>query len=110
MFVYSCILISLLQKKKNIDVSNLQGDTNAECRCMYNIVSTVELFTKLGFHPTKSIFSPTQILVFLGFILNSTTMKEKMSTAHHKLSKKDKTSYCRGSPSNWPYHFQFPRG
>ena len=109
MFLYSCILISLLQKK-NIDVSNLQGDTNAECRYMYNIVSTVELFTKLGFHPTKSIFSPTQILVFLGFILNSITMKEKMSTANHKLSKKDKTSYCRGSPSNWPYHFQFPRG
>ena len=103
--LYSDFIIA----KKNIDVSNLQG-VNAECRYMYNIVSTVELFTKLGFHPTKSIFSPTQILVFLGFILNSITMKEKMSTAHHKLSKKEKTSYCRGSPSNWLYHFQFPRG
>ena len=80
-----------------IDDSYLQGDTIAECRD--NIVSTVELFTKLGFyiHPTKSIFSPTQILVFLGFILNSVTMKvsptpEKMDktiTACLQLLKKD---------------------
>ena len=39
-------------------MSYLQGDTNADCK--YNIVNTVELFTKLGFPPTKSIFSSTQ--------------------------------------------------
>ena len=54
-------------------------------------------------------FSPTQMIVFLGFILNSITMKEKMITVCHKLSKTDNTSYCRGSPSNWSHHFQFPR-
>ena len=55
-----CILVFWRNyfKKKNIDISYLQGDTNADCK--YNIVSTVELFTKLGFPPTKSIFSSTQ--------------------------------------------------
>lgn len=40
------------------------------------IVSTVNLFTELGFyiHPNKSVFQPTQTLTFLGFILNSVKM------------------------------------
>lgn len=57
-----------------IDHSCLQGDTNDECRL--NIIRTARLFTELGFyiHPTKSVFLPTQTLVFLGFILDSVKM------------------------------------
>ena len=57
-----------------IDDSYLQGDTYNEC--YKNVVDTVRLFSKLGFciHPEKSIFEPTQRLVFLGFILDSVSM------------------------------------
>ena len=57
-----------------IDDSNLQGDTVEECQ--QNITDTVRLFSRLGFHihPTKSVFNPTHILTFLGFILNSLEM------------------------------------
>ncbi|XP_031555133.1 uncharacterized protein LOC116292034 [Actinia tenebrosa] len=57
-----------------IDDSYLQGDSYREC--YNNVVDTVRLFSSLGFcvHPDKSVFTPTQQLVFLGFILNSNTM------------------------------------
>lgn len=57
-----------------IDDSYLQGDTFREC--YNNVIDTVRLFSSLGFcvHPEKSVFIPTQKLVFLGFILNSNTM------------------------------------
>ena len=57
-----------------IDDSYFQGDTRDECKL--NIVSTVNLFTKLGFytHPNKSVFLPIQTLTFLGFILDSVKM------------------------------------
>ena len=52
----------------------LQGDTPAECN--QNISDTTSLVTELGFipHPTKCVTVPTQVLVFLGFILNSVDM------------------------------------
>ena len=36
----------------------------------------MNLFEKLGFlpHPEKSVFEPTQIITFLGFVINSVTM------------------------------------
>ena len=40
--------------------------------CANNVVDTVKLLDTLGFvaHPEKSVFIPTQNLVFLGFILD----------------------------------------
>ena len=57
-----------------IDDSYLQGDTSKEC--YKNVVDTVTLFTKLGFHvhPEKSVFIPSQKLTFLGFVLDSIAM------------------------------------
>ena len=58
-----------------IDDSYLQGDTYEECK--HNVQDTVNLFIKLGFlpHPEKSVFEPTEIITFLGFVINSVTMK-----------------------------------
>lgn len=40
------------------------------------LVHTVRMLSSLGFcaHPVKSVFIPTQQLIFLGFILNSVTI------------------------------------
>ena len=58
-----------------IDDSFLMGESKVECR--QNVMSTVNLSNNVGFivHPTKSIFEPTQILEYLGFILNSILMR-----------------------------------
>ena len=47
--------------------------------CMNNIKQTVELFTALGFtvNTEKSIFIPTNIIEFLGFLIDSITMTVK---------------------------------
>ena len=44
--------------------------------CQQNITDTACLFSRMGFyiHPTKSVFTPSHILTFLGFILNSLEM------------------------------------
>ena len=57
-----------------IDDSYLQGDTFAECH--KNVIDTIMLFTKLGFHihPEKLVFLPSQKLTFLGFVLDSIAM------------------------------------
>ena len=57
-----------------IDDSYLQGDTYGECK--HNVQDTANRFGKLGFlpHPEKSVFEPTQIITFLGFVINSVTM------------------------------------
>jgi len=57
-----------------IDDSYLQGDTVSECN--ENTTDTIDLFTRLGFiiHPIKSVLQPTQILIFLGFVLNLVNM------------------------------------
>lgn len=49
--------------------------------CVRNVIDTVLLMDKLGFtvHPNKSCFVPTQILVYLGFILNSIAMTVKLT-------------------------------
>lgn len=54
---------------------NLSADMakeHSESICRQKIVAV----TKLGFlvHPDKSVFQPTQIIEFLGFIINSITM------------------------------------
>ena len=57
-----------------IDDSILMGDNFSECAA--NVIDTVQTLDNLNFvpHPKKSVFIPTQILVYLGFILNSITM------------------------------------
>jgi hypothetical protein len=57
-----------------IDDSYLQGDSVEECNT--NITATASLMNTVGFflHPDKSVLSPTQNLVFLGFLLNSINM------------------------------------
>ena len=57
-----------------IDDSWLMGSVWDDCA--QNVVDTVKLLDTLGFvvHPEKSVFIPTQKLVFLGFILDSVSM------------------------------------
>ena len=57
-----------------IDDSFLVGQTHSEC--LDNVIDTTILSLKAGFivHPEKSVFKPTQIIEFLGFILNSILM------------------------------------
>ena len=44
--------------------------------CAVSVIEAILTFDKLGFavHPQKSVFIPTQSLVFLGFVINSLTM------------------------------------
>ncbi len=62
-----------------IDDTYLQGDTKEECQI--NINETVSLIHSLGLvaHPEKSVFQPTQILVILGFEINSIEMRVKLT-------------------------------
>lgn len=57
-----------------IDDSFLQGDTHSDCT--ENVMATAMLFQELGFylHDNKSVFQPTQQLIFLGFQLDSCKM------------------------------------
>ena len=57
-----------------VDDSYLQGDT---CQaCLANIVDTIKLLRELGFviHPDKSVLTPSQTIVFLGFVISSKHM------------------------------------
>ena len=44
--------------------------------CAKNVIHTITLLDTLGFvvHPNKSVLIPSQVWVFLGFVLNSVTM------------------------------------
>jgi hypothetical protein len=77
-----------------------------DCAC--NVVDTVDLFSTLGLvkHPDKSVFEPTQILEFWGFLLNSILMRitltlqkvEKiMSACALLLNKSNRASICEVS-------------
>ena len=58
-----------------IDDSFLKGHNYVTCK--NNICDTINLMSELGFivHPKKSVIIPTQIICFLGFILNSILMR-----------------------------------
>ena len=62
-YIDDCVLVSLTEKE-----------------CKQNIEETVSLTLNSGFvvHPTKSVLSPTQRILFLGFWLDSNTMKVKL--------------------------------
>jgi len=72
-----------------IDDCYLQGATYGECHD--NVQETLMLLGDLGFpiHNEKSVLIPSQVLTFLGFVLNSVTMtvqltksrKQKLKTA-----------------------------
>ena len=58
----------------HLDDIYLQGKTSEKCR--QNVIDSVTLFTRLGLlvHPDKSIFTPSQSLVILGFEISSVSM------------------------------------
>ena len=58
-----------------IDYFYLQGDSYKSC--VQNVIDTIIMFDKFGFviHPEKSVFIPKQKIIFLGFEINSVTMK-----------------------------------
>ena len=62
-----------------VDDTYLQSDSYEQC-CT-NIEDTVNLLRSLGFtiHPKKSILIPTQVIEFLGFVLNSRNMTISVS-------------------------------
>ena len=68
-----------------IDDSLVLGDTVTECAS--SVRATKDLVEHVGFTPhlEKSIFAPTQIIVFLGFTLNSITMT--VTPTHDKVMK-----------------------
>ena len=55
------------------------GDTYEEC--IQNVADTILILQRLGLttHPEKSHLIPTQEITFLGFIINSKTMKIKLT-------------------------------
>lgn len=55
--------------------------------CTENIHDTTRLMDKMGFtiHPNKSVLEPVQIIEFLGFILNSITMRVNVTPERIKL-------------------------
>ena len=57
-----------------IDDSFLVGEDIQDCRD--NVICTIQSGLRAGFivHPIKSIFEPTQVIEYLGFILNSIRM------------------------------------
>ncbi|CAB4016914.1 Hypothetical predicted protein [Paramuricea clavata] len=63
------------QSSPYIDDSLLTGQTYDDCAA--NVIDTTQLIDNLGFiaHPDKSVFIPTQELDYLGFTLNSKTMR-----------------------------------
>ena len=58
-----------------IDDFYLQSDSYNSC--IENVIDTILMFDQFGFvvHPEKSVFTPKQQIVFLGFVINSVTMK-----------------------------------
>ena len=65
-----------------VDDTYLQGDNFEDCR--QNVISTINLLRKLGFtiQNEKSVLIPTQSIQFLGFILNTISMR--ISLSHEK--------------------------
>jgi hypothetical protein len=57
-----------------IEDSYMQGNSYRDC--LHNVQCTRDLISQLGFsiNENKSVFEPTQMLTFLGFILDSITM------------------------------------
>lgn len=63
-----------------IDDSLLLGDTYVDCE--ENVEASCSLMDQLGLtiHPDKSVFIPVQIIVYLGFVLNSIDMTVRLTS------------------------------
>ena len=63
-----------------VDDSYLQGDTYSECQ--QNVHDTIALLLSLDllFILDKSILKPTQVIIFLGFVINSIEMTITLTT------------------------------
>ncbi|XP_028404044.1 uncharacterized protein LOC114526666 [Dendronephthya gigantea] len=63
----------------HIDDCYLQGKTYDQC--IVNVIDSVILFDSLGFvvHPTKSVLTPSQEIVTLGFLINSVEMTIRLT-------------------------------
>ena len=63
------------------DDSLIRGKTRELCE--EAVARSAELFDSLGFtiHPRKSVFAPTQIIEFLGFVLDSRSMTVSLTYA-----------------------------
>ena len=77
--------LATLHKQGHISIAHLddlylQGRTYDDY--VKNVIDTTVLLDKLGLvvHPEKSSFIPSQVLVILGFIINSLTMTIQLTT------------------------------
>ena len=72
--VYTHLRLKGHVSSRYLDDSFLEGDTTEACS--YNVQDTLTLLGDLGFCPNldKSVLQPTQVLEYLGFILNSLDM------------------------------------
>ena len=86
------------------DALNL-GDTYTEAEKA--TLHAVELLISLGFmiHPEKSIITPTQIIEFLGFVLNSIIMIVKLTDRKAEKIMKLCIHFCH--KGLYPLHLQF---
>ena len=84
-----------------IDDFYLQGDTYNTC--VKSVIDTILQFYRFGFviHPKKSVFTPKQQIVFLGFDIDSVTMK-----VYLKDDKKSKIKNHLLSALHNPHHLQ----
>lgn len=78
--VYSTLRSKGYLNVSYIDDCYLQGSNEEECLDI--IITTQKLFEKLGFIISyeKSVLNPCQKLVFLGFVLDSTSMRVYLTT------------------------------
>ena len=71
---FSCLREQRLSSIIYVDDTLLEGDTSEECQD--NVFSTLTCLEDLDFyiHPEKSIFTPSQIIIFLGYHINTLRM------------------------------------
>ena len=71
-----------------VDDSLLQGDTIEEC--LENVRITLDSLERLGFviHPDKSVLDPTQVITFLGFIIDTVNMTVSLTLVKKEKIKK----------------------
>ena len=70
---------SVFRMQAYVDDSYSQRDSYESC--LKNVNDAITMFWSLGFtiHPEKSVLTPTQNLIYLGFIINSKDMTLKLT-------------------------------
>ena len=77
--------LATLHKQGHISIvhpDDLLLQSRTDDHCVKNVIDTTFLLDKLDrvVHPEKSTFIPSQVLVILGFIINSLTMTIQLTT------------------------------